>query len=342
VEAGVARGVALDLGEREEISRGIVVGESGRGIAARIGRHFSVVNREIARNGGRDGYRAAVAHDAAAVSAERVKVRKLEQNPALLEQVNAGLERCWSPQQIARRLRVDFGDDETMRVSHESIYQALFVQAKGELKARLVGRLRTGRVRRVGRAERRAAVVKAQAIPDMVMITQRPAEVADRAVPGHWEGDLIMGKGNASAIATLVERTSRYVILARLPYDHSAERTAYALTAAMRRLPALLKRSLTWDQGRGMARHALFTTLTDIPVFFCDPHAPWQRGTNENTNGLLRQYFPKGIDLSGYDQDYLDAVAFELNGRPRQTLGWLKPSEKLNAILLEADDASTA
>jgi IS30 family transposase len=163
-------------------------------------------------------------------------------------------------------------------------------------------------------------VKKKQAIPDMIMITGRPAEVADRAVPGHWEGDLLMGKGNTSAIATLVERTSRFVILARLPYDHSAERTASALTTAMNRLPALLKRSLTWDQGREMARHATVTTSTDISVFFGDPHAPWQRGTNENTNGLLREYFPQGTDLSGYTQDYLDAVAVKLNGRPRQTL----------------------
>ena len=260
----------------------------------------------------------------------------------LRAEVNKGLRCTWSPRQIANRLRADFPDNEVMRVSHETLYQALFVQAKGQLKARLIGRLRTGRGRRVSRAERRAVIARSPVIPDMVMVTERPPEVADRAVPGHWEGDLLMGKGNSSAIATLVERASRYVILQRLPYDHSAERTAYALTAAMNRLPALLKRSLTWDQGREMARHATFTTLTDIPVFFCDPHSPWQRGTNENTNGLLREYFPKGTDLSGYHQDYLDAVAFELNGRPRQTPGWMKPSEKLNAILLAAGDALTA
>jgi IS30 family transposase len=272
----------------------------------------------------------------------RPKDRKVERDPLLLAEVNRGLALKWSPQQISARLQEDFPDDEAMRVSHESLYQALFVQAKGQLKARLAGRLRTGRVRRVSRAERRAITENKQAIPGMVMITERPPEVADRAVPGHWEGDLLTGKGNSSAIATLVERTSRFVILQRLPYDHTAERMAYALTTAMNRLPALLKRSLTWDQGREMAQHAKFTTITGIPVFFCDPHSPWQRGTNENTNGLLREYFPKGTDLSGYNQDYLDAVAFELNGRPRQTLGWLKPSEKLNAILLEADDVSTA
>ena len=338
----MARGKLLCLEEREEISRGIAAGDSGRQIAWRLGRHYSVVNREISRNGGRPAYRASDAQQQAKASAQRPKERKLERDPVLLDEVNKGLQHKWSPRQIASRLRDEFPDDEAMRVSHEAIYQALFVQAKGQLKARLIGRLRTGKVRRVSRAERRAVTVKSQAIPNMVMITERPAEVEDRAVPGPWEGDLIMGKGNSSAIATLVERMSRYVILQRLPYDHSAERTAYALTSAMNRLPALLKRSLTWDQGREMAQHAKFTTLTGIPVFFCDPRSPWQRGTNENTNGLLREYFPKGIDLSVYDQNYLDAVAFELNGRPRQTLGWMKPSEKLNAILLEAGDASTA
>jgi IS30 family transposase len=330
------------LEEREEISRGIAAGDSGRQIARRLGRHYSVVNREISRNRGRCSYRASDAHQNAKTSAQRPKKRKLEHEPVLLAEVNKGLQQKWSPRQIVSRLREDFPDNEAMRVSHEAIYQALFVQAKGQLKARLIGRLRTGKVRRVSHDERRAVTAKSQAIPNMVMITERPPEVEDRAVPGHWEGDLIMGKGNSSAIATLVERASRYVILQRLPYDHSAERTAYALTTAMSRLPALLKRSLTWDQGREMAQHAKFTTLTGIPVFFCDPHSPWQRGTNENTNGLLREYFPKGTDLSTYDQNYLDAVAFELNGRPRQTLNWMKPSEKLNAILLKADDALTA
>ena len=338
----MTRGVQLSIEDREEISRGIVAEESGREIGRRIGRHFSVVNREIARNGGRSSYRASDAQRTARISARRPKDRKVERDFLLLAEVNRGLGLTWSPQQISARLKEDFPDDEAMRVSHESLYQALFVQAKGQLKAQLVGRLRTGKIRRVSRDERRVITENKQAIPGMVMITERPPEVTDRAVPGHWEGDLLMGKGNSSAIATLVERTSRFVILQRLPYDHTAERMAYALTAAMNRLPALLKRSLTWDQGREMAQHAKFTTITGIPVFFCDPHSPWQRGTNENTNGLLREYFPKGIDLSEYNQDYLDAVAFELNGRPRQTLGWLKPSEKLNAILLEAADASTA
>ncbi len=336
------RGVVLCAEEREEISRGIVAEESGRAIAQRLGRHSSVINREIARYGGRSAYRACDAQRNAEISAGRPKDRKVESDPLLLAEVNRGLALKWSPQQISTRLPIDFPDNEAMRVSPEAIYQALYVQAKGQLKTQLIGRLRTGKTRRVNQAERRAATENKQTIPGMVMITDRPPEVADRAVPGHWEGDLIMGKGNSSAIATLVERTSRFVILQRLPYDHTAERMAYALTTAMSRLPALLKRSLTWDQGREMAQHAKFTTITGMPVFFCDPHSPWQRGTNENTNGLLREYFPKGIDLSGYNQDYLDAVAFELNGRPRQTLGWLKPSEKLNAILLDAGDALTS
>ena len=338
----MARGRALSDEEREEISRGIVCGESGRVVARRLGRHSSMVNREIGRNGGRRAYRASDARRRAVLCRRRPKPRRVEAAPRLLAEVNRGLALRWSPQQISHKLRMDFPDDEAMRVSPEAIYQALFVQAKGQLKARLVGRLRSGRVRRVSLAERRTIGETKQALPSMVMITERPAEVADRAVPGHWEGDLLMGRGNASALATLVERTSRFVLLQRLSYDHSAERTAYALTAAMSRLPGLLKRSLTWDQGREMARHATFTTITGIPVFFCDPHSPWQRGTNENTNGLLREYFPKRIDLSGYTQDYLDAVAFELNGRPRQTLGWLTPTEKLNAILLKAGDALTA
>ncbi len=328
----MARGVLLSAVDREVISRGIVAGRSCRRIAEALGRHQSVVSREVARNGGRESYRAVAAQARAGGCARRPKARKVERDPRLLAEVNAGFARRWSPQQIAVRLVADFPDDERMRVSHEALYQALFVQAKGTLKVQLTGALRTGKTTRVSREQRRAITAKRQAIPDMTMITERPAEAADRAVPGHWEGDLIMGAGNASAIITLVERSSRFVILQRLAYDH----TAYALASAMNRLPGLLRRSLTWDQGREMAQHAKFTILTGIPVFFCDPHSPWQRGTNENTNGLLREYFPKGIDLSGYDQNYLDAVAAELNGRPRLTLNALKPSEKLNAILLES------
>jgi transposase, IS30 family len=337
----MARGVVLTAVEREEISHGIAAGRTGRFIARRLGRHYSVVNREVARNGGRSAYRSCQAHEAAAARRGRPKDRKVESSPRLLDEVNKGLSQKWSPQQISNELRTRFDQDEAMNVSHEAVYQALFVQARGALKVVLKGQLRSGRVCRLDRTQRRAVIAKKQAIPGMVMLSDRPAEAEDRAVPGHWEGDLIMGAGNASAIVTLVERTSRFAILARLPYDHTAERTAYALAAAMGRLPALLKQSLTWDQGREMARHAKFTLATGIPVFFCEPHSPWQRGTNENTNGLLRQYFPKGTDLSGYDQNYLDAVALELNGRPRRTLDWASPTQTINAILLEAGDALT-
>ncbi|MGH7734979.1 MAG: IS30 family transposase, partial [Gemmatimonadales bacterium] len=254
----------------------------------------------------------------------------------------AGLGQQWSPRQIAARLGLDHPDDPELRVSHEAIYQALYCQARGQLKVELTGALRRGGARRVGRAERRAMLVNRQAIPNMVMVTERPAEAEDRAVPGHWEGDLIMGAANRSAIITLVERTTRYVILAKVPYDHRAERVALLLAKAMGRLPRLLRRSLTWDQGREMAGHASFSVATGIPVFFCDPHSPWQRGSNENTNGLLRQYFPKGTDLSAHSQPDLDNVAFLLNNRPRETLNWLKPAERFNMLLLEHGDALSA
>jgi transposase, IS30 family len=345
----MARGVVLTAVEREEISHGIAAGRTGRVIAHRLGRHYSVVNREIARNGGRCAYRSCQAHAAAAARCGRPKDRKVEGGPRLLDEVNKGLSLEWSPQQMSNGLRIRSDQDEAMRLSHEAVHQALFVQVGGALKVVLKGGLRSGRVCRLDRTQRRAVIAKKQAIPGMVMLGDRPAEAADRAVPGHWEADLIMGAGNASAIVTLVGRTSRFVVLARLPYDRTAERTAYALAAAMGRLPALLKQSLTWDQGREMARHAKFTMATGIPVFFCEPHAPWQRGTNETppqaggapTNGLLRQYFPKGTDLSGYTQNYLDAVAPELNGRPRRTLDRASPTQAINAILLEAGDAPT-
>ncbi len=337
----MARGVVLSVEEREEVSRGIVEGESGRVIAARLGRHYSVVNREIARNGGRRLYRGVLAHDRAAAQVARPKLRKVETHPALTKAVNAGLARHWSPRQIAARLAVDHPKDSELRVSHEAIYQALYCQARGALKVQLTGALRRGGTRRIGRTERAQIVAKRQVIPDMVMISDRPPEVEDRAVPGHWEGDLIMGAGNASAIITLVERSTRYYILQQVPYDHTAPRVALMLSRAMGRLPALLRRSLTWDQGREMTRHADFTIATNIPVFFCDPHSPWQRGTNENTNGLLREFFPKGTDLSVHSQADLDNVAYLLNTRPRQTLDWLKPAEKLDLLLLNASDALT-
>jgi IS30 family transposase len=265
----------LSLADREEISRGVSAGRSGRDIAEAIGRHYSVVNREIARHGGRRGYRAVAADRQAAVSRCRPKLRKVEADPVLAGEVNAGLAQQWSPRQISRRLVVDHPDRPELRVSHEALYQALYCQARGQLRVELTGCLRRGGTRRVSRVERRAvATAKSQVIANMVLITDRPAEAQDRAVPGHWEGDLIMGAANRSAIITLVERTTRYVILQRVPYDQRAERVALLLSQAMGRLPSLLRRSLTWDQGREMADHARFSVATGIPVFFCDPHSP--------------------------------------------------------------------
>jgi transposase, IS30 family len=252
--------------------------------------------------------------------------------------VNSGVEQKWSPKQISKRLRQSFPDDDTMRVSHETIYQCLYLQARGELRTQLKIALRQGRTRRVSRS--RTAVARGQ-IRDMVTISERPVEAEDRAVPGFWEGDLIIGKGGKSQIATLVERASRYVMLVRIPYDRTAERVAALLARKMETLPEFLRNSVTWDQGKEMADHAHFTVKTGIDVYFCDPHSPWQRGSNENTNGLLRQYFPKGTDLSIYTQAELDAVADELNNRPRQTLGWLKPTEVLNQFLVKAGGAPT-
>jgi IS30 family transposase len=338
----MSRGQELSGAEREEISRGLAERLSGQEIARRLGRHPSVVNREIARNGGREQYRAVAAAERAVAQRARPKDRKVEANRALAEEVRSGLDRSWSPRQISRRLVVDFPDDPTMRVSHEAVYQALYCQARGTLRVELGGVLRRGGTRRVSVAERRAvAESKKQVIPDMVMITERPAEAEDRAVPGHWEGDLIMGAGNRSAVVTLVERTTRYVLLGKLSYDHTAPRVAWRLSQMMGTLPASLRRSLTWDQGREMAQHPRFTLATDVPVFFCDPHSPWQRGSNENTNGLLRQFLPKGTDLSVHSQHDLDNIAYLLNTRPRETLGFLKPSEKLAMLLNESGDALT-
>jgi transposase, IS30 family len=237
--------------------------------------------------------------------------------------------RLWSPQQISRRLRAEFGDDERMRVSHETIYKSLYVQGRGELRRELTRCLRSGRAKRIphGRVEKRGR------IPDMVLISERPAEIADRAVPGHWEGDLVIGKASKSAVGTLVERSTRFVMLLHLPDGYGAEAVREAMQRTIQTLPKALHRSITWDQGREMAQHARFTIDTGIPVYFCDPHSPWQRGSNENTNGLLRQYLPKGTDLSIHDQAALEKIADSLNGRPRQTLDWLTPSEALNQAL---------
>jgi len=236
-----------------------------------------------------------------------------------------------SPQQIARRLRVDHPDEPERWVSHETIYQSLFVQGRGALRKELTACLRSGRAQR--RPRRRSSAGRGQ-LRDMVMISERPAEVEDRAVPGHWEGDLILGKDGRSQIGTLVERATRYVMLMALPEDRTAQTVRVKLTETVQRLPVELRRSLTWDQGREMAHHAEFSVDTGVQVYFCDPHSPWQRGSNENTNGLLRQWFPKGTDLSGYTQDELDAIARQLNRRPRQTLEWMTPSERLTEFLV--------
>jgi IS30 family transposase len=319
----------LSLAEREEISRLLAGGASFRVIGGQLGRAPSTVSREVARNGGRTRYRAWAADRAADRRARRPKPAKLAVCPRLQGEVQDLLTQRWSPQQIARRLRVAWPDDPEMWVSHETIYQSLYVQGRGALRRELAACLRTGRAQRRSRVSdsRRSSRIKG-----MVMISERPAEVEDRAVPGHWEGDLIIGKDGKSAIATLVERSTRYVLLAKVN-NQTASEVRQAIQRVIMHLPEQLRRSLTWDQGREMAEHAQFTLDTNIDVYFCDPHSPWQRGSNENTNGLLRQYFPKGTPLSGYSQTELDAVAIELNGRPRQTLDWATPAEKLNALL---------
>ncbi len=269
----------------------------------------------------------------------RPKEFLLASNARLHHVVAAGLALDWSPQQISARLVEDHPDDLELRVSHETIYQALYLQARGELRTELKLALRKGRTHRVPQGSTRT---KQARIAGMVNISERPAEADDRAVPGHWEGDLIIGKGGRSQIATLVERSTRFVLLARIPHDRTADRVASILARAMNSLPESLRRSLTWDQGVEMAAHATFTVAADMPVYFCDPHSPWQRGSNENTNGLLRQYFPKGTDLSTHFQLDLNAVADRLNGRPRKTLGWKTPAEKLEELLRSAGDALTA
>ncbi len=314
----------LSLAEREEISRGVATGHSCRGIARRIGRAPSTVSREIAHNGGRRRYRARRAEAAARRRARRPKAAKLAHCPRLRRLVEAKLAVRWSPQQIARWLPGAYPDDPECRVSHETIYLSLFMQPRGTLRKQLTRYLRTRR--KVGRPRAPDAPGQGQ-LRDAVHISARPTEVADRAVPGHWEGDLLLGRGN-SAIATFVERTTRFVVLIRLPQGRSSEAVLDALAARIAALPAQLVRSLTWDQGKEMARHAQFTIATGVQIYICDPRSPWQRGTNENTNGLLRQYFPKGTDFKPITQARLDAVAAQLNGRPRQTLGWVPPSEK--------------
>jgi len=318
----------LTLMEREEISLAVHRGETFSAVAARLGRAVSTVSREVAANGGRDGYRAWRAHRRAQQQARRPKPAKLADR-RLAGQIEVWLAEWWSPAEIARRLQMEFPDDPMMWVSHETIYQALFVQGRGELRRELHRCLRTGRARRrpQGRVETRGR------IPGMVMISDRPADVADRAVPGHWEGDLIIGRNGRSAVGTLVERATRYVLLVHLPHGRDAEQVEAAMRRAVAKLPGELFRTITWDQGREMARHATFTIDTGIQIYFCDPHSPWQRGSNENTNGLLRQYMPKGTDLSVHTEADLDRFARSLNNRPRKTLDYLKPSEKLAELL---------
>jgi transposase, IS30 family len=319
----------LSLEERIEIRLGLERGSSLRAIARELGRNVSTISREVDANGGRGHYRATAAHRRAWMRAGRPKLTKLAANPELCARVIGDLEALWSPKQIARRLRAEFGDDACMSISHETIYKTLYVQGRGELRRELARCLRTGRAKRKpqGRLEAR------NKIPDMVMISERPAEVEDRAVPGHWEGDLILGKNQKSAIGTLVERSTRFVMLLHLPKDRTAESVRDAMTAAVQTLPEALRRSITWDQGKELSQHVRFTVDTGVQVYFCDPHSPWQRGSNENTNGLLRQYFPKGTDLSVHGTEVLRAAADSLNGRPRETLNWMTPSEKLAEVV---------
>jgi len=319
----------LSLVEREEIRAGIAAGDSFRAIARRIGRAPSSVSREVGGVWGRSRYRATRADDRACLAALRPKRAKLASNPRLRRAVSAMLERRFSPQQISATLKLEHPDDPEMRIAAETIYQSLYVQSRGRLRKDLTGYLRSGRSRR---KPRRGPSGQGR-IPDMISISERPAEVQDRAVPGHWEGDLIVGKANRSFIGTLVERQTRYVMLSYLGKDATTAIVTAKIAAQIVRLPEHLRLSLTWDQGREMARHHDFTVATGVRVYFCDPHSPWQRGSNENTNGLLRQYFPKGTDLAVHGQVELDRVAAELNGRPRQTLGWRTPAEKMLELL---------
>ena len=382
----------LSFAEREEIALLRVQGGGVRSIARQIGRSPSTVSRELRRNAatrcGKLEYRASVAQWKADLVAKRPKSAKLVESPRLRDYVqdrlsglvrgsngeivgpagptwigrnkphrgDRGWVRGWSPEQISQRLRVDFPDDESMRISHEAIYQALYIESRGALKRELVACLRTGRALRVPRARTRQKAW-AHVTPE-VMISERPAEAEDRAVPGHWEGDLLIGL-ERSAIGTLVERTTRFTMLIHLPREagfgtiprtkngpplagYGAVTMKNALASTMTTLPEQLRRSLTWDRGKELAQHAAFKVETGIPVYFADPHSPWQRGSNENTNGLLRQYFPKGTDLARWSADEIEAVATALNSRPRKTLGWKTPAEALNEYLLSSQQTSVA
>ena len=319
--------LTLTLAEREEISRGVVTGQSFRSMAISLGRAPSTISREIRRNGGRRRYRANKADQTAWQRAKRPKTCKLVENPALSLIVASKLKRRWSPEQIAGWLKKTYAEDENYQVSHEIIYRSLYVQTRGALKKELIKHLRTKRSMRRSRHGNRGGEGQGQ-IMDMVRISERPASVEDRAVPGHWEGDLIVGS-NESYMATLVERQTRFVMLAKVN-SKDTKTVINALIKQSKELPQELYKSLTWDRGKELSDHKRFSLVTDIDVYFCDPQSPWQRGSNENTNGLLRQYFPKGTDLSVHSQKHLNDVACELNNRPRKTLGFCSPAEKFN------------
>ncbi len=322
--------LALRLGEREEISRGIARYESIRLIAERLGRSPSTVSREIERNGGYDRYRAALADERAWAQGRRPKRCKLAENGRLRLAVARKLQLEWSPEQIGGWLKKEYPGDEALQMSHETIYKSLFIQARGALKKELQQHLRTKRTIRRSRRARSKGDNRGQ-IPDMVPIRERPASVEDRAVPGHWEGDLIAGSRN-TYIATLVERHTRYVMLAKVP-SRDTETVINALIKQADKLPRELYKSLTWDRGKELTDHKRFKLAPDIDVYFCDPKSPWQRGSNENTNGLLRQYFPKRTDLSVHSQAHLNRIARRLNGRPRKTLDFYTPAERFSACV---------
>jgi IS30 family transposase len=325
-------GLRLNQAERTVIEQLLGKDWSFRAIAEALDRNVTTISREVGQNGGRTRYRARSAQRRTEKQAHRPKATKLEGNPRLRERVEADLEQRYSPEQIAGRLREDFPDQPEMQVHHETIYRELYVQGRGSLRTELTACLRSGRARRVtrrtGREDRRGQ------IPDMVMIAERPDEVDERVVPGHWEGDLIMGKNNATAIGTLVERVTGFTMLLHLPNGHGAEAVTTAITEAMAELPTTLRRSLTWDQGKELSGHKDVAAATELAVYFCDPRSPWQRPVNENTNGLLRQYFPKGTDLSAHSRDDLAWVAHQLNDRPRKRLDYARPSELINDLLL--------
>jgi IS30 family transposase len=326
--------LALTLAEREEISRAVVAGQSIRSIGTLLGRAPSTISREIKRNGGQECYRANQADQSAWDRACRPKACKLAEDPALAQLVAGKLQLLWSPEQIAGWLKQTYPCDENYHVSHETIYRTLFIQARGALKKELLQHLRRTRAMRRSQHHTQKTANHGRII-DAVSISERPAAVEDRAVPGHWEGDLLFGSHNTQ-IATLVERQSRYVMLVKVA-SKDTETVINALIKNARKLPQALYKTLTWDRGKEMAGHKRFTLATDIKVYFCDPQNPWQRGTNENTNGLLRQYFPKGTEISSYSQTQLNAVARKLNQRPRKTLGYQTPAEIFNLTVASTD-----